>query len=65
MLFFFFFASFNQYCIYYNIHVVVPEASKQLLNDIPGVKTLEITAKYPIAEGNSCDVDTYVGIHFL
>lgn len=31
--------------------VVVPEASKELLSTLPGVKTVEVTAKYPIAEG--------------
>ena len=30
---------------------VVPEASKTLLSELPGVKTLEITAKYPTVEG--------------
>lgn len=30
---------------------VVPEASKELLDTLPGVKTVEVTAKYPIAEG--------------
>lgn len=30
---------------------VVPDASKDLLQRLPGVKTLEVTAKYPIAEG--------------
>ena len=29
---------------------LVPDASKQLLTDLPGVKTLQITAKYPVAE---------------
>lgn len=29
---------------------VVPDASKQLLEDLPGVKTVEITSKFPIAE---------------
>lgn len=31
--------------------LVVPEASKKLLNELPGEKTLEITAKYPTVEG--------------
>ena len=33
--------------------VVVPDGSKELLSELPGVKTLEVTAKYPIAEGLS------------
>ena len=33
--------------------IVVPEGSKELLSELPGVKTLEVTAKYPIAEGLS------------
>jgi len=32
---------------------VVPDGSKDLLRELPGVKDLEITAKYPIAEGLS------------
>ena len=30
---------------------VVPDASKELLDKLPGVETVEITAKYPIVEG--------------
>ena len=30
---------------------VVPDASKKLLERLPGVETVEITAKYPIVEG--------------
>ena len=30
---------------------VVPEASKELLDKLPGVETVEITAKYPTVEG--------------
>lgn len=30
---------------------VVPEASKELLSQLPGVKTVEVTAKYPVVEG--------------
>ena len=33
--------------------IVVPEGSKELLSELPGVKTLEVTAKYPFAEGLS------------
>ena len=37
--------------------VVVPQASKDLLKALPGIKTLEVTAKYPTAEGRvgCCD----------
>ncbi|KXJ22379.1 uncharacterized protein LOC110252569 [Exaiptasia diaphana] len=42
---------------------VVPEASKQLLSDIPGIKTLEITAKYPIAEVDYLSDEVPVQIH--
>ena len=31
--------------------LVVPEASKELLSQLPGVKTVEVTAKYPVVEG--------------
>ena len=31
--------------------LVVPEASKKLLSQLPGVKTVEVTAKYPVVEG--------------
>lgn len=31
--------------------LVVPEASKKLLSQLPGVKTIEVTAKYPVVEG--------------
>ena len=34
---------------------VVPEASKVLLETLPGVKTVEVTAKYPIVEGEHWD----------
>jgi hypothetical protein len=29
---------------------VVPDASKELLSKLPGVKDIEITARYPIVE---------------
>lgn len=31
----------------------MPDGSKELLSELPGIKTLEVTAKYPIAEGLS------------
>ena len=31
--------------------IVVPEASKKLLTQLPGIKTVEVTAKYPVVEG--------------
>ena len=34
-----------------NFFQVVPDGSKDLLRELPGVKDLEVTAKYPIAEG--------------
>ena len=37
-------------CNFLYILLVVPPASKELLKDFPGVKTIEVTAKYPIAE---------------
>jgi len=44
------------YVIFYLI--VVPDASKKLLSQLPGVKTVEVTAKYPVVEGTAkviCD----------
>jgi len=29
----------------------VPDASKKLLSQLPGVRTVEVTAKYPVVEG--------------
>ena len=34
-----------------NFFQVVPDGSKDLLRELPGIKDLEVTAKYPIAEG--------------
>ena len=34
-----------------NFFLVVPDGSKDLLRELPGIKDLEVTAKYPIAEG--------------
>ena len=50
---------------------VVPEASKVLLETLPGVKTVEVTAKYPIVEGEHWDyldgsiVSSRKHIHFI
>jgi len=32
-------------------NLVVPDASKYLLSKVPGVETVEVTAKYPVVEG--------------
>ncbi|XP_031550848.1 uncharacterized protein LOC116288218 [Actinia tenebrosa] len=42
---------------------VVPEASKKLLSEIPGIKTLEITAKYPIAEVDYLSSEVPIKVH--
>jgi len=39
------------YIIFYPI--VVPDACKKLLSQLPGVKTVEVTAKYPVVEGTA------------
>ena len=40
-------------CIVTTFFLVVPDGSKDLLGELPGIKDLEVTAKYPIAEGVS------------
>ncbi|XP_046842909.1 uncharacterized protein LOC124436960 [Xenia sp. Carnegie-2017] len=42
---------------------IVPEASKALLNRLPGVKRIEITAKYPIAEVDIPSNELPVDVH--
>ncbi|PFX22524.1 hypothetical protein AWC38_SpisGene12961 [Stylophora pistillata] len=42
---------------------VVPDGSKQLLGELPGVKTLEVTAKYPIAEVDVLSDEVPVQVH--
>ncbi|XP_028403641.1 uncharacterized protein LOC114526285 [Dendronephthya gigantea] len=42
---------------------IVPEASKELLKTLPGVKTIEVTAKYPIAEVDVTSTEVPVQVH--
>ncbi|CAH3116002.1 unnamed protein product, partial [Pocillopora meandrina] len=42
---------------------VVPDGSKELLSELPGVKTLEVTAKYPIAEVDVLSDEVPVQVH--
>ena len=39
------------------IFIVIPAASKQLLKDLPGVKTVEVTAKFPTVKGKSVSLN--------
>ena len=44
--------------------LVVPEASKELLSQLPGVKTVEVTAKYPVVEGiNAVTIPICMSMH--
>ncbi|XP_078352684.1 non-lysosomal glucosylceramidase-like [Oculina patagonica] len=42
---------------------IVPDGSIQLLSELPGVKTLEVTAKYPIAEVDVLSDEVPVKVH--